>query len=208
MFTGVVEKTSKIVSAEICGGCRCVRIRKPREWKVSNGQSISIDGICSTVVSFEKHSFDVEYMQETLSKTTAASFAKDTVVNLERSLKYGARVEGHLIQGHVDARIRLAATVEKGRSREIIVATPRALGKRITVHGSIALNGVSLTVARKRGATIAVALIPHTTTHTNLGLLSVGDMVNIELDHSALLVRRVARGRVVRNATKRIYKKD
>src|SRR3989344_5867972 len=134
MFTGIVEKTSKIMSAEICGGCRRVRIQKPRGWKVSNGQSISIDGICSTVVSFGKHFFDVEYMQETLSKTTAASFMKDTLVNLERSMKYGERVEGHLMQGHVDTRMRIVATIEKGRSRELIVAVPRALGKRITMH--------------------------------------------------------------------------
>ena len=208
MFTGIVEEAAKVASAEIRGACKRVRIQKPRGWKLSNGQSMSIDGICSTVVSFGKNSFDVEYMPETLSKTTAGYFARGSVVNLERSLRYGDRIEGHLMQGHVDGRMRIGAIIEIGRSRELVVAVPSALEKRIALHGSIALNGVSLTVAQKRGHTIVVALIPHTIAHTNLGLLSVGDRVNIEFDHTALLAMRTAHGTVARNEAKGIFKRS
>ncbi len=206
MFTGIVEKTAEIESTEIRGTCMRVRIQAPRGWKLSKGQSISVDGICSTAVSLEKNSFVVEYMPETLSKTTATFFTKGTVVNLERSLKYGDRIEGHLMQGHVDAWTRIVAIVDKGRARELIVAMPSVLRKRIALHGSIALNGVSLTVARTQGSTIAVALIPHTIAHTNLGLLSVGGLANIELDHTLFLAEEASRGRVVRNAAKRARK--
>ncbi len=207
MFTGIVEKTSNIASEETHGLCRCVRIQKPHGWSLSRGQSISVDGICSTVVSFGRRFFDVEYMPETISKTTSAGFTKGTIVNLERSLKYGDRIEGHLMHGHVDGRAPVVARIEKGRSRELIIGIPHTLIKRVVLHGSVALNGVSLTVARKRGATIAVALIPYTLSHTNLGLVSVGDQVNVELDRTIALAGQGTRGRVVRNAEKRIRKK-
>lgn len=207
MFTGIVEKTSKIASAKMRGSCAHVCVEKPRGWNLSNGQSVSIDGICSTVVAFGKSTFHVEYMPETLSKTTAGSFAKGNTVNLERSLIYGSRIEGHLMQGHVDARMGVVAVVKKWNSCELIVAVPPAQRRQISLHGSVAINGVSLTVARKKGATIVVALIPHTITCTNLGLLTAGDQVNVELDHTVHLARGATRGRVVRNAAKRVYKK-
>ena len=208
MFAGIVERTSEVISAEVRRECRCVRIRKPASWKLKKGQSVSVDGICSTVVVHASTSFDVEYMPETLSKTTAAHFVRGMKVNLERSLRYGDRVDGHLLQGHVDTCARIAAVVEKGRSRDLIVVLPRKIQKHVVLRGSIAINGVSLTVARKIGTTIAVALIPYTLTHTNLGLLEVGDRVNIEFDHTVSLAPRAAHGTVARNEAKGVRKRQ
>src|SRR3990167_1992026 len=104
MFTGIVEKTAKIDSVRRHGSCIRVCIKMPSGWDLSEGQSISVDGVCSTVVASGKDIFCVEYMPETLSKTTARFLPKGGIVNLERSLVYGNRVEGHLTQGHVDMR--------------------------------------------------------------------------------------------------------
>src|SRR3989338_7211376 len=109
MFTGIIEKTSRILSAETRGRCRRVTLEKPEGWKLAPGESISIDGICSTVTARTRDRFDVEYMPETLSKTTAALFTAWRIVNLERSLRYGDRVHGHFVAGHVDGRGRIVA---------------------------------------------------------------------------------------------------
>ena len=159
-----------------------VRIGVPRSWKLSIGQSISVDGVCSTVVARGKGFFDVEYMPETLSKTTAGAFAPMRMVNLERSLTVRDFIDGHIVQGHVDAAIRVVGIEEQKGSRRVSVAIPAHLRKFVVPQGSVALNGVSLTIARVSGARATVALIPHTLTHTNLGFLKSGDMINIEVD--------------------------
>ncbi|MDP2648658.1 MAG: riboflavin synthase [Patescibacteria group bacterium] len=207
MFTGIVQETSAVVSVSVRERVRRVRIRKPPRWKLLKGQSIAVDGICSTVAALGEEWFDVEYMPETLSKTTAGSLARGHSVNLERSLRYGDPVDGHLVQGHVDARTRIIAVTAKGKSREMRIALPSALAKHFALHGSVALSGVSLTVARLRRGSFDVALIPHTLSHTNLGGLSPGDSLNIETDRTALLAVAAVRGKVIRNAEKKRRKK-
>lgn len=208
MFTGIVETTSPILSTLGRRGIRHVRIEKPARWRLSSGESIAVDGICSTVVAHRQRSFNVEYTPETLSKTTASFFVRNTKVNLERSLVYGGRIEGHLMQGHVDARARVVSILKKGRSRELAVSAPLTLMKSLTLHGSVAINGVSLTVARVRDTTFIAALIPHTIRHTNLGRLSVGDLVNVEVDRTTSLARKLGRDTVDRYAAKRVRKKE
>jgi 3,4-dihydroxy 2-butanone 4-phosphate synthase/3,4-dihydroxy 2-butanone 4-phosphate synthase/GTP cyclohydrolase II len=136
-------------------------------------------------VKIAQSSFDVEYMPETLTKTTATQFKKGRTVNLERSLTFGQRIDGHPVQGHVDLAAPLREVGTKGASRELTFKLPAQVARRVALHGSIAVNGVSLTVARKHGPNVTVALIPHTIKETNLGALAVGDTVNIETDHSA-----------------------
>lgn len=188
MFTGIIQATAKVTSAKKAGDCIRIGIRKPAAWKLVLGQSISIDGICSTVVARSKDTFDVEYMPETLLKTTAGSFAHDTLVNLERSLTLNDFIDGHIVQGHVDARARVTGVVDEGNTRRITVEIPKALVRYVAALGSIALNGVSLTVARLESGSATVALIPHTLAHTNLGALKKGDLVNMEAD---LLARHI-----------------
>ena len=185
MFTGIIQATSKVTATKKSGSVIAVRIKKPQKpavWKLALGQSISIDGICSTVTAQNKDEFEVEYMPETLLKTTAGSFARDALVNLERSLTLKDFVDGHVVQGHVDARAKIAAVVEEGTTRRITIELPKGLVRYVAALGSIAISGVSLTVARLSGTKATVALIPHTLSHTNLGMLKRRDLVNIEVD--------------------------
>ena len=182
MFSGIVETEAKIVSVDMEGKCKRVRIQKPRGWKLDLGESISVDGICSTIASTGQNYFEVEYMPQTLSKTTAALFEKGAILNLEHSLKYGDRIHGHFVAGHVDIRARVVGIEKDGRSRLVRVQLPRTLSRYVVSHGSIAVNGVSLTVARKSDTSFTVALIPHTLKATNLANLKTGDAVNIECD--------------------------
>lgn len=146
-------------------------------------------------------------MPQTLSKTTAGDFARGRVVNLERSLVWGARVHGHFVAGHVDTRGKVRRVTEKGRSRSVLLSLPDSLARYAPARGSIAVNGVSLTVARTQPGAVEVALIPHTLKVTNLGSLERGDSLNVECDLAARY-RFPSRGaRVKRHATKRIHQK-
>ncbi len=209
MFTGIIEKTARVkkVSAQH-KGIR-VAFERPRGWKLTTGQSISIDGVCSTVVARTKNEFEVDYMPETILKTAARSLIAGSIVNLERSLVYGARIEGHIVQGHVDTRVEIARISNQGSSRLLFFKIPVSCKRYVAIHGSITMHGVSLTVARLSDRLCTVALIPHTLTHTNLGTLEKGDEVNIEIDYLARygIAATTRSGTVLRNATKGVLKK-
>src|SRR5581483_933304 len=102
MFSGIIETTAVVLAARTKEGMRTLRIKLPRGWQFKMGASVSVDGICSTVVKEGRGYFEVEYMPQTIAKTTAALFKAGSLVNLERSLKYGQRIDGHPVQGHVD----------------------------------------------------------------------------------------------------------
>lgn len=195
MFTGIIQAAVPILSVVPKGECLLVRIKKPAGWKVNLGQSIAVDGVCSTVVTHKSGFFEVEYMPETLAKTTVKAFQKNTSVNLERSLTLKDFIDGHLVQGHVDARGIVGKIDEKGETKEIAITVPKDLMKYIATKGSITVNGVSLTVARSAKNTFGVALIPFTLTHTNLGLLKKGDSVNVEIDMMARYAEKVLRNK-------------
>jgi riboflavin synthase len=184
MFAGIVEAKGRIKAVETKNKMRHVRIEAPRSWKLPLGASVNVDGICSTIVKKGNGFFDVEYMPATLSKTTAGSFVKGRTVNLERSLKYGQRIDGHPVQGHVDCTAVIRGIAKKGSSRELTFKPNALLARSVALHGSVAINGVSLTIAKKHGPNITVALIPYTLKHTDLGTLKTGDTINIEFDHS------------------------
>lgn len=191
MFAGIIETKGRVKAIEMKNKMRRVRVEAPKSWNLPLGVSVSVDGICSTVVKKGSGYFDVEYMPETLSKTTASSFKKGVVVNLERSLKYGERIDGHPVQGHVDCAVPITQLVTNGSSRELTVKPSAVLARAAALHGSIAINGVSLTIAKRHGPNITVALIPYTLKHTDLGTLAVGDLVNVEFDHSRLYVEEM-----------------
>ncbi len=192
MFTGIIEKIAVVKSTEMRGRTKVVALTKPASWKLKKGQSMNVSGICSTVVSARATSFVVEYMPETLRVTTAATFRKGTNVNLERSLKYGDRMDGHLVSGHVEGRGTLGKREKEGRSLLLTLKIPALLGRYVVLRGSITVDGVATTVARRHGPRVTVALVPHTISHTTLGSLSVGDSVNIETDirHHSLMKPR------------------
>lgn len=193
MFTGIIQAVVPVLSGVKRGECLAVRLKKPAGWKLVLGQSITVDGICSTVTKRGTSFFEVEYMPETLRKTTAPSFEKGSQVNLERSLTLRDYIDGHLVSGHVDARATVHAIKVVGETKEITFIVPKAFAKFIVDKGSITLNGISLTVVWAKKDTVAVALIPYTLTHTNLGLLKRGDQVNMEVDTVARYVEKMLR---------------
>lgn len=207
MFTGIVENEGRVLSVSKGRSITRVRIAMPRRWKLGRGQSIAVDGVCSTVVRAGKGFFEVEYMPETLKKTTAGSFEKGATTNLERSLRWGQRIDGHFVQGHVDTIVAVISVAKRGRSQEITFSLPRSFKRFVIEHGSVALNGVSLTIAKKSNGTFLVALVPYTIAHTNLGGLRVGDKVNVEFDRTHFLAPIRSRARVVSHAPKRTRKK-
>lgn len=188
MFTGIIEVRAGIRAAKKEGGLT-VHIERPKGWKLKIGQSISIDGICTTVETITRDAFSATYMPETLRISTARDFQKGSIVNLERSLKVGDRLDGHFVQGHVDCLGVVKEVRARGISREIRISIPRVHMKYIAPKGSIAVNGVSLTVAARTADSFTVALIPHTLEHTTLGALLKNARVNIETD---LIARHLA----------------
>lgn len=188
MFSGIVEAKAPVRKVE--GRGSRVSIALPRGWRLKAGQSVAVDGICSTVLRTGGGVFGIEYMPETLRCTTARDFAAGRVVNLERSLRFGSPVDGHFVQGHVDDVGKVARMNARGNSREITVRLPKGLQKFIAQKGAVTVNGVALTVARVKAGECTVALIPYTLSHTNLGTLKKGDVVNIEVD---LIARYLAK---------------
>ena len=147
MFTGIIQATVPVLKTQQDGTCLLVRITRPLKWRITLGQSITVDGICSTVVSSGKSFFDVVYMPETLRKTTAGAFAKESTVNLERSLTMADPLDGSIVSGHVDASGKVARIVQEGESWLVSISYPMKLSQYVASKGSIVVNGVSLTVA-------------------------------------------------------------
>jgi riboflavin synthase len=194
MFTGIIEAKARVETSARRGQNLRIVVAKPQGWKLKEGQSIAVDGICTTVISSKSGSFSLDCMPETLSKTTANEFRKGKILNLERSLRLDQFVDGHLTQGHVDARVIVHDVERKDGKHLISISVPKSLMRYVALHGSLTLNGVSLTVARLKKNIATVALIPHTLLHTNLGAIKKGDCVNLEVD---LIARYVIHGKRV-----------
>jgi len=207
MFTGLIQKTARVASVTAEDGMRRVSIEKPRAWTLALGGSVAIDGICATIVQRSTKRFDVEFIPETLRKTTAGGFEKGGIVNLELPMRYGATVDGHFVQGHIDGTGRVESIEKQGASRLVTIRVPAKLASSIALHGSAAINGVSLTVARRHGPHVVFALIPHTIKHTNLDLLKKGSDVNIEADKGKPVATEKRGGRVKRHAAKKTKRK-
>ena len=194
MFTGIIETTGKVARVQMKGTVKEVMVTKPASWKLRTGQSVNVAGVCSTVVRSTKSGFVVEYMPETLRVTTTKNLKKSDEVNLERSLKFGDRMDGHVVMGHVEGTAQVGEKKKEGRSTLLTLKLPAGLSRYAVSRGSIALDGVSLTIARRHGPWVTVALVPHTLAHTSLKSLSEGDWVNVETDimarHMSLTKRR------------------
>lgn len=184
MFTGIVEEVGRVRSVEPLEGGRRIVIEAERVLEgVVLGDSIALDGVCQTVVSFDARSFAVEAIGTTLSRTTLGDLEPGRRVNLERALTFGARLGGHLVQGHVDGVGTVESIEARGEHHLIDIRLPAVVAEVTVLHGSIAVNGVSLTVNALPGPEMAqVAVIPYTWEHTTLSDLSVGGRVNLEGD--------------------------
>jgi riboflavin synthase len=192
MFSGIVEGMGRIVEVTERETTRRFAIQAPFGPELAPGDSVAVDGACLTVTALDQGVFSVDVIGTTLERTIAGTYGSGTRVNLERALKLGARLDGHLVQGHVDGVGRLEQIVEDGEFWMLDFTVPSDVSGATILHGSIALNGVSLTVSEMPGShVVRVGIIPYTWEHTNLGGLGTGDPVNVEGDLIGKYVARI-----------------
>lgn len=182
MFTGIVESTGTILQTEVSGENRIFQIASSISQELSIDQSVSHNGVCLTVEGMEGGTHFVTAVQETLRKTALGDWKKGDTVNLERSIRAGDRLDGHIVQGHVDATGNCQEIREAGGSHEIRFGYPPAFAPLIIEKGSVCVDGVSLTAFNVGTDYFSVAIIPYTFTHTNLSGLKPGSPVNLEFD--------------------------
>ena len=193
MFTGIVEEIGTVRAVDERDGLLEVWIAAPRVLgDLAPGGSIAVNGCCLTATRIETGSFTCELTPETLQRTAFRDRLRaGGLVNLERPLRPDSRFEGHIVQGHVDGVARIVAMRSLGASGEMTVEPPPELDRYLVDKGSVALDGVSLTVARRQAGRFTAALIPYTLQHTSLGSARPGDRVNIEVDVIAKYVERL-----------------
>jgi riboflavin synthase len=199
MFTGITEHVGRIESLEHSnnGGRLRVSVARARDLakEMKLGDSISVNGCCLTVVEFTQKSFSADLSGETLRRTAFAEKRSGDLVNLERPLAAFARLGGHFVQGHVDGVGRITQLVPEGENWWVSVRVPEDLRRYVAEKGSIALDGISLTVARWQDSVADVAIIPFTYNHTNVHTLTPNDAVNIETDILAKYVESLIEAR-------------
>jgi riboflavin synthase len=184
MFTGIVEDLGKIeaIKKKAKDVVFVISTDKINVDELDHGESISVNGTCLTVISLSKGAFEVKASHETLNRTNLSKVRVGSRVNLERAVKVGDRLGGHIVNGHVDGVGRITSIAQKGESREVWVTLIPELSRYVVEKGSIAIDGVSLTVNRVDGDKFSVNIIPYTQDATVFGDMRTGDLVNIECD--------------------------
>ena len=195
MFTGIVTDMGEILSLRQEGDLNA-RIATAFDIDtIDIGASIACDGVCLTVIALgsdPKNWFDVQISAETVSKTNLGTWAPGRRVNLERALKVGDELGGHIVSGHVDGLAKVTRVTDEGDSTRVTLTAPADLARFIAPKGSITLNGTSLTVNEVDGTSFGINFIPHTKAVTTWGRVAVGDDVNLEIDTLARYVARLA----------------
>jgi riboflavin synthase len=190
MFTGIISDVGK-VRAVIAGGDTSFVLDTAYDTRtIAIGASIACAGVCLTVTETGAGWFKVQASAETLGRSTLGSWRVGTPVNLERALKLGDELGGHILSGHVDAVAEIVARRPEGDSVRFVIEVPPAFAKAIAPKGAVALDGVSLTVNEVEGRRFGVNIIPHTQANTTFGTANIGDPLNLEID---VLARYVAR---------------
>ncbi len=183
MFTGIIEGTGRVVSVEETNGGRRLGVSADLATDgLDTGESIAVAGACMTVVSSQSGSFVFDVSAESLRRTTLGAFAEGDAVNLERALKFGDRLGGHMVSGHIDGLGRLAVRRAEGDSTLLTFEVPQELARLTVEKGSVAIDGVSLTCFSCRKDSFEVAVVPHTLEVTTLGGLGERQRVNVETD--------------------------
>ncbi len=196
MFTGIIQAVGNIVAVEQRGVDARVRVEsKGMDFSdVKLGDSISVSGVCLTIVELSSHGFAADISAETLSCTTVGDLKSGTAVNLEKALLPTTRLGGHLVSGHVDGVGIVRAHDEDGRSIRLRIEAPTELARYVATKGSICVDGVSLTVNSVDGAMFDLNIIPHTMAQTTLGEFQPGRRVNLEVDVLARYLERLLQG--------------
>ncbi|MCB5263082.1 MAG: riboflavin synthase [Candidatus Cloacimonetes bacterium] len=183
MFTGIIEAISPIESIVSEAGSKYIQIARPESFDdLKVGSSVACNGICLTVLKFDRNSFTVQVMNETVLKSTAASWKNGEILNLERALKIGDRLDGHWVQGHIDRAVKFLRKEQKSQTMYYHFELHHQDKRLMIPQGSIAINGISLTVASLGSREFSVALIKHTAENSNMDLVKAGELVNLEYD--------------------------
>lgn len=192
MFTGLVEEIGNVLWIRATESGTQLRINAPRTAaEIRKGDSVAVNGCCLTVTSSRDDQVTFDLLEETLERTNLRTLRRDSFVNLERSLTATGRLDGHFVQGHVDCATRVIAFEQNGHDHRLEMELPSDFAHYLASKGSIAINGISLTVAEILPASFAVWIIPHTRRRTNLNATVAGDYLNLEFDLLAKYVERM-----------------
>lgn len=209
MFTGIIEEMGSVRSLRRSGGSARLTLSASRVLEGTVlGDSICVNGVCLTVVEMSASEFSADVAVETLKVTNLGDLTPGSNVNLERALQLSARIGGHLVSGHVDAVGRLRERREEGNGWRVLFDAPDAVLRYVIKKGSIAIDGISLTVADLDPAGFSVAMIPHTAKLTTLGHKKAGDTVNLEADIIGKYVERLLGGRAEGGVSLELLKKS
>ncbi|MDQ2897338.1 MAG: riboflavin synthase [Actinomycetota bacterium] len=191
MFTGLVQDLGRIAHAERSGDGVRLTIATKLAGELAVGDSVAVNGVCLTATSLADGHFDAEVMNETLAKSSLSDAPLHTEVNLELPLRATDRLGGHVVQGHVDGVGEVIEVIPDGFARRLRIRAPESVLRYVVVKGSVAVDGVSLTVAGLDDTSFTVSLIPETLERTNLGRIEPGAIVNLEVDVLAKYVERL-----------------
>ena len=192
MFTGLIEEVGEIKSIQpIAGGKKLFIAARSIIEDLAVDDSVAVNGVCLTAINHSDEGFWVEAVAETLEKTTLGKVSSGTKVNLERAVRLQDRLGGHLVQGHVNGMSKISRIDKLGDNYALDILVNKTLEKYMILEGSIALDGISLTIARLTGLQVGINIIPHTWVNTNLKFLKVGDYINTEVDVIAKYVEKL-----------------
>ncbi len=193
MFTGLISNLGRLTRVERSADGARLEIAADATAELASGDSIAVNGVCLTATEVNGSLFAAEVMNETLARSSLAGAKPGDEVNLELPLRPGDRLGGHVVQGHVDGIGTVAATQEDGFARQVVISAPAEILRYLVRKGSVAVDGVSLTVAHMDEESFTVSLIPETLQRTTLGRATIGSSVNLEVDILAKYVERLTR---------------
>jgi riboflavin synthase len=192
MFTGLIEEVGRVFRLEATESGTQLQIVAPHiATNIQTGDSVAVNGCCLTVVTHRGDQLTFDLLQETLARTNLRTLRPESRVNLERALAADGHLGGHFVQGHVDCAARIAALEQRSADQRIEIEMPSEFAHYLAFKGSIAVNGISLTIAEVLPSSFAVWIIPHTKAHTNLDSARVDDLVNLEFDLIAKYLERM-----------------
>lgn len=192
MFTGLIEEVGSVIAVRASDRGTQLQIAAPRiAKKIGTGDSVAVNGCCLTIASQRGDRLTFDLLEETIDRTNLKGLRPDTPVNLERALSADGRFGGHLIQGHIDCTSPILAFEERAGDHRLEVQLPAKFAHYVVSKGSIAVNGISLTVAEVLPKSFVLWIIPHTKRHTNLDRARAGDLLNLEFDILAKYVERM-----------------
>lgn len=191
MFTGIVEDLGTVISLKNSNSNLDIMVRSSFASELKIDQSVAHNGVCLTVVAIDKDMYTVTAIKETLEKTNLNTLREGTIVNLERGMRLGDRLDGHIVQGHVDQTAVCTAIAEADGSWYFTFEYDPSLNNITIEKGSVTVNGVSLTVVNSQKNTFQVAIIPYTYEHTNFSAFEVGTVINLEFDVIGKYVKRI-----------------